>query len=117
MLLFPGMIVACMALFYDQFAHLPLVRGALQGMACAAAALIMATGLKLGKSYLRRLPWLLPALAGFVAIGLLRRPMVETLSWLLPISIGAAWWQVGKEASKNEAAAKASEVSGKAPRS
>jgi chromate transporter len=98
MFVFPAMIVACMALFYDQFAQLPWVRGALQGMACAAAALIMSTGIKLGMTYRGRWLWLLPALAGFVAIGLARRPMFETLIWLLPLSIAAAWWKVGQNA-------------------
>ncbi len=100
MFVFPAMIVACMALFYDKFAHYPLVRGALQGMACAAAALIMATGIKLGLTYRGRWLWLLPALGGFVAIGLARRPMLETLLWLLPLSIGAAWWSVAGAAKK-----------------
>jgi chromate transporter len=110
MFVFPSVIVACMALFYDKFAHLPLVRGALQGMACAAAALIMSTGIKLGMTYRGRWLWLLPALAGFVAIGVARRPMLETLMWLLPGSIGAAWWQAGRQVFTERALARARPV-------
>ena len=105
MFMFPACIVAAMAVFYGQFANEPLVRGALRGMSAAAAALILSTGIKLALTYKNRWHWLIPGLAAFVAIGVLKRPMVETLLWLLPLSVGAAWWDVGRQGPKTESGA------------
>ncbi len=104
MFMVPVCIVATMAMFYDQFSQQPQVRGALQGMAAAASALILATGLKLALTYKGRWPWLLPGVAAFFAIGIMKRPMLETLLWLLPLSVGVAWWHLSRaQAAENKA--------------
>lgn len=100
MLVFPGCVIAVMALCYDQFAQQAQVRGALLGMSAAAAGLILSTGLKLALSYRGRWLWLAPGVGALMAIGLLRRPMLETLLWLVPLSVGAAWWQVRRESAR-----------------
>ncbi|MDP1790831.1 MAG: chromate transporter, partial [Methylibium sp.] len=70
---------------YAQFASHPLVAGALRGMGAVAAGMIIGTALKLAAP-LRSSPLGLPTLAAlatacFVAVALLRWPLV----WVLPV--------------------------------
>jgi chromate transporter len=100
MLLFPLLILVGLAMLYTGVADNPAAQGALRGMGAVAAGLIAGTGLKLIKS-LHGNPlgsvvcWALVAIT-FVAIALLRVPLV----WVL-LGIGGsaslwAYWQLGK---------------------
>jgi chromate transporter len=87
MLLFPLLIVLGLVLLYSGVADQPHIQGALRGMGAVTAGLITATGLKLLPALQRNplgqgLSWLFVALS-FVAIGLLRVPLV----WVL-LSLG-----------------------------
>lgn len=83
MLFFPLLIVLAMAVLYNGVSDLPQIQGALRGMGAVTAGLIAATGLKLLPA-LQRNP-LGVGLCGltvvltFVAIGLLRVPLVWVL--------------------------------------
>jgi chromate transporter len=83
MLFFPLIIVLAMAVLYSGVSDLPQIQGALRGMGAVTAGLITATGFKLLPA-LKRNPlgeswcWVLLALT-FVAIGLLRIPLVWVL--------------------------------------
>ena len=87
MLFFPLIIVLAMAVLYNGISDVPQVQGALRGMGAVTAGLITATGLKLAPALGRNpLGWPLCALLAvltFVAIGLLRIPLV----WVL-LSLG-----------------------------
>jgi chromate transporter len=87
MLFFPLIIVLAMAVLYNGISDLPQVQGALRGMGAVTAGLITATGLKLspalGRNPLGWLPCALLVVLTFVAIGLLRIPLV----WVL-LSLG-----------------------------
>ncbi|MDB5797365.1 MAG: Chromate transporter [Paucimonas sp.] len=89
MLAAPLLVIMALALAYAHFASHPGVAGALRGMAAVAAGLIIATGLKLMPALERNPLGLvlcaLLMLATFVAIALLRWPMV----WVLPV-LGSA---------------------------
>jgi chromate transporter len=88
-LIAPAAIVLTLAVLYANFAALAPVAGAMRGMGAVAAGLIIAMGLKMAPT-LRRNP--LPpaicaavALATWVAVGVLRVPMV----WLV-LGLGSA---------------------------
>jgi chromate transporter len=83
MLTMPLLLLLMLALVYARFATHPGVAGALQGMSAVAAGLVVATGLKLG-SALTKNPLGLAvslglAIASFIAIALLRWPLVYVL--------------------------------------
>jgi chromate transporter len=84
-----------LALVYAQFAGNPHVAGALRGMGAVAAGLITATGLKLSAA-LRRHPLGIAmcavlGLATFVAIALLRLPLVWVLLGLGGLACALTW--------------------------
>lgn len=84
MLTFPLLIVLVMAAALGGMADTPIVQGALRGMGAVAAGLIAATGIKLIGA-LKQNPMGLPAcwafaVATFIAIALLRWPLVAVLA-------------------------------------
>jgi chromate transporter len=83
MLTMPLLLLLMLALVYARFATHPGVAGALQGMSAVAAGLVVATGLKLGsaltKNPLGLAVSLALAVASFIAIALLRWPLVYVL--------------------------------------
>ena len=95
MLFFPLLIVLAMVVLYSGVADVPQVQGALRGMGAVTAGLITATGLKLLPALQRnplgkQLCWLAVALT-FVAIALLRIPLVWVLLLLGTLTCAAAY--------------------------
>ena len=83
MILLPLLLLLVLAVIYAQFANNPGIAGALRGMGAVAAGLIAATGLKLATA-LRNHPLGKPlvivfCILGFVAVALLRLPLVAVL--------------------------------------
>jgi len=98
MMTVPLAIVLMMTVFYAEFATYPAVAGALKGMGAVAAGLIVGTGLKLS-SALRLNPMGVPVCIGlgalvFVAVALLRWPLVWILAGLGTIACWYAWRQI-----------------------
>mgnify|MGYP001765708591 CR=1 FL=1 len=96
----PLLIVLLLAALYRETLHQPMVAGALRGMGAVAAGLVIATALKLVGS-LRSNPmgWKLCAayaLLTFVAIGLLRWPMVGVVLGLGSVAVLTAWLRIGR---------------------
>ena len=95
MLAMPLLVVIALALVYAEFAANPQVAGALRGMGAVAAGLITATGFKLA-AVLGKHP-LGIALCGvlgvctFVAIALLRLPLIWVLLGLGGIACALTW--------------------------
>lgn len=95
MLLIPMLLVLAITALYAQFATHPMVSGALRGMGAVSAGLVIATAIKLATT-LRKGPMGVPAsmLLGaltFVAVGLLRWPLIWVLLGLGPVAIAVAW--------------------------
>jgi chromate transport protein ChrA len=65
----------------------------LTGLAAGAAGLIMSTAAQMAEPLLRRRPGPehIVALAGFIAIGILRLDFPQVLLVLVPLSIALAW--------------------------
>lgn len=95
MLTVPLIIVLLLALLYAQFLDHPGITGALRGMAAVAAGLIAATGLKLFGALLSNALGLRLCVAFgvtcFVAIALLRWPLIYVLLGLGSVACGLAW--------------------------
>ncbi|MDQ2963973.1 MAG: chromate transporter [Pseudomonadota bacterium] len=93
LLLMPLVIVLALATVYAQFAQVEAVRGACRGVSASASALIVATALKLARP-LKTSAWQVVICgAAFVAVALLRVPLLWMLAALCPVSIGIAWWK------------------------
>jgi chromate transporter len=95
MLAAPLLVVITLALIYAQYAGNPHVAGALRGMGAVAAGLITATGLKLSAA-LKNHPLGVPLCAvlggaTFVAIALLRLPLIWVLLGLGGIACALTW--------------------------
>jgi chromate transporter len=95
MLLVPTLIVLALTALYGQFAHNPVVTGALRGMGAVAAGLVLATGLKL-LTTLKRNAMGPPLCLGFGAVTVLatawlRVPLVWVILGLGAVAIAVAW--------------------------
>lgn len=95
MLAAPLLVVIALALVYAQYAGNPHVAGALRGMGAVAAGLITATGLKLSAA-LKTHPLGVPlctllGVATFIAIALLRLPLIWVLLVLGGIGCALTW--------------------------
>ena len=92
LMLMPFLIVLALAALYARFADIEWVRNATLGVSAAATGLIVAMGFKM-ITPMKRIPWQI-AVAGlaFVAIGLLRLPLLWTLAVMAPVSSAVAWW-------------------------
>lgn len=93
LMLMPLVIVLALATLYAQFAQVDAVRGACSGISSSASGLIVATALKLARP-LKTYAWQIGVCAvAFVAIALLRVPLLWLLAALCPVSIAIAWWR------------------------
>ena len=104
MLLLPLVIVLMLTALYTQFADQAVVSGALRGMGAVAAGLILATGFKLLTS-LKTNVLGLPVCLGlaaltFVAVAVMRWPLVWVLLGLGSAAVAGAWWRLA--ASQNQ---------------
>jgi chromate transporter len=87
----PLAIMLALGYLYASLAQVPAVDGAIGGVAAAAAGLFLGTGLKMAQR-LQLSPVELAILAcAFVAVGLLRWPLVPVVLTLGPIGIVLAW--------------------------
>ena len=86
--------MACGAL-YTRYGEVAMLRGALAGLAAAAAGLIISMVAKMATPLLRarHLPALGFALAAFVAVGILRIPLYWAVLVLAPLSVAVFWWK------------------------
>jgi chromate transporter len=93
LMLLPLVIVVLLAMLFAEFAHVPAVRGACGGVSAAASGLVLAMALKMARPMRREPLRLAIAATAFVAIALLRVPLLWALAALAPLSIGIAWWR------------------------
>ncbi len=100
MLLAPLVVVLSLTAVYAEFAHLPMVTGALRGMGAVAAGLVIATAIKLMgtlKVNPMRAPLALAfATATVVASAWLRWPLAWILLGLGSVAIGVAWKRLAR---------------------
>jgi chromate transporter len=87
----PMSILLCLGLLYNSLGDIPMIDGAIGGVAAAAAGLFVGTALRMAGNL--RLSWpALVILAGaFIAVGVLRWPLLPVMLTLAPIGIVLAW--------------------------
>lgn len=95
LLVVPMIIVLALTALYGQFAEVPLVSGALRGMAAVAAGLVISTACKLSTT-LRNTPMGRPLGLAFaaltvVAIAWLRWPLVWVVAGGGAVCVGLTW--------------------------
>jgi chromate transporter len=91
LMLMPFLIVLALAATYAQFAAIEAVRGATNGVSAAATGLVIAVGIKMAHP-LKGVAWQIAMAAlTFVAIALLRIPLLWALAMLAPVSVAIAW--------------------------
>jgi len=100
LMLAPLCLVLVLAYCYSAVGDNPQVAGALRGMGAVAAGLVISTALKLATT-LRKSALGIPASAAiaaltFVAIAVMRWPLVWVLMGLGPVAIALAWWRLGR---------------------
>ncbi|MFI5022197.1 MAG: chromate transporter [Alphaproteobacteria bacterium] len=86
----PLAILMAVASLYERFAALPEVASAMSGTAAAAAGLVIGTALKMTRRLRPTRIAVLFGLVAFVAIGVLRFPLIAVVVVMAPISIVAA---------------------------
>jgi chromate transporter len=93
MLGWPFLIMIAVGMLYQRYGTLPLAQSALTGMSAVAAGLVMATAIKMATDIRRHWrPWLFLGLA-FVAVGLLRWPLLAVVGVLGPVAVFIQWWK------------------------
>jgi chromate transporter len=87
----PLVILMALALLYERFAGLAIVRSAIAGSAAVAAGLVIGTAAKI--LWKLRLSWiaLVFAALAFTAVGLLQLSLVPVIVVLAPLSVGTAY--------------------------
>jgi chromate transporter len=98
----PLIVVLSLALLYAQFASHPGVIGALRGMGAVAAGLVVATGLRLATSLKNSVMGFalngVLGVLGFIAVALLRWPLIYVLLGLGSVACLLAYRLLGREA-------------------
>lgn len=89
----PLVMVMLLSAFYDRFGGSGLVRGALTGMAAAGAGLVLAMGIRLALALPRRVEAILLGAATFVAVGVLRWPILTVVLTMMPLGLALAVWR------------------------
>jgi chromate transporter len=91
-LLLPFCMMVAAGMLYERYGDAVAVRGALAGVAPAAAGLVIATVAKMAAPLFRSVgPPAVVMLATVVAIGVMRWPLVPVLLVMAPISVALAW--------------------------
>jgi chromate transporter len=87
----PCLVVVGMGYLYEQYGALPQVQRALGGMSIVAAALLLATVLKLAMVVPWRLRTALFGVLAFITVGVMRWPLLWVVAALAPCAVIAAW--------------------------
>ncbi|WP_036666686.1 chromate transporter [Paludibacterium yongneupense] len=98
LMLAPMTIILTLAVLYDRFAYSPALKSTLAGLASVAAGLMVAMGIRLGLRMRRRHWRYLVAAATFIAVAVLRLPLIVVLAAMAPLAVFCAWREMGAEA-------------------
>ena len=89
----PLLLLVAIAGIYDQIADFPNVQAGISGAAAAASGLLIGTSIKMMRALKLKLLALSFALAAFVAVAVLRLPLIWTLAVLMPLCLAATFWE------------------------
>jgi chromate transporter len=91
LLVAPLLLVLALGATYLQFADLPWLKGAFQGVGATAAGLILGMGVRLAHSVPPRPAVIAVGAAAFAAIAVLRAPLPWVVIALAPLAVWLAW--------------------------
>lgn len=86
----PLLILSALCLLYERFGHLGVVRGALAGVASAAAGMMLGTAFKMVRGSTPTAPMVVVGIAA-LGLALWRVPLPWIILVLAPLGILAAW--------------------------
>jgi chromate transporter len=89
--LMPTIVVMMLSVVYEHYENDPHVRHLFAGLAAAAAGLLISLTLKLGAPLLKNHGGMLIAILCFIAIAILRIPLLPTMLVITPVSILVTW--------------------------
>lgn len=89
--LMPTVVVIMLGVVYEHYQNDPYVRHLFAGLAAAAAGLLISLTLKIGAPLLKNRWGTVVAVLCFIAIAVLRVPLLPTMLVLTPISILISW--------------------------
>jgi chromate transporter len=87
----PTVVVMMLSVVYEHYENDPHVRHLFAGLAAAAAGLLISLTLKMGAPLLRNYGGMVIAVLCFIAIAILRIPLLPTMLVVTPISILVTW--------------------------
>jgi chromate transporter len=93
LMVMPIVIVLCLGAAYTRYGDLPAVASSFRGVASAAAGLVVAMAIKIAWPVLRSVRAIAIAALVFVAMTVLKVPLVWTLAVMAPVSIIWIWWK------------------------
>ena len=91
LMLAPLVIVLSLGALYEQFGQIEVVRRAIAGVAAVAAGLVIAMAIRMALAQPRGFWPVATGMAAFIALGLLRWPLIPVLLALAVIGLLAAW--------------------------
>jgi len=91
MLTGPVTVVILVAIVYHRLVGLPGFAAATAGVAAVAVGMLLRLGLTLARRVPRRMTAYAVMLVVFVAVGILKWPLLEVVAVMAPISIATAW--------------------------
>jgi chromate transporter len=94
LIIVPFFLVLLMGIAYFHFQSISSVYLAIGGMASVAVGMTLGAGVKLLLRYSFTYWTMIVMLASFIAIGILRWPLLPVLAILIPISVGLSWTRV-----------------------
>ena len=89
----PFLIILLLGAMYNAWGHAPIVHRVLAGVAAAAAGLTLNMGTRATRLAARNVVAIVVLVGTFVAIGILRWPMLYVVLVALPVAIGGAFLQ------------------------
>jgi chromate transporter len=88
----PTALMILLGTLYSRYGALPQARGALTGLAAAAAGLLISTAVSMAEPLPRKgIASVLVAGAALLGVGVLQWPLLAVLVVLVPVSIALAW--------------------------
>jgi chromate transporter len=90
----PVVLMIGIGMLYTRYGASPGISGSLAGLAAGVAGLMIATAVRMAEPLVKKRigPEPLVAVAVFIAIGILRLPLLPVLAIAAPLSIALAWW-------------------------
>jgi chromate transporter len=93
----PLIIFMALAGLYTRFGQMAIIHGILSGISAAAAGFVITVAVRLSRPHRKRPLSAIFGTAAFIAMGMLKFPLIYVLLALAPPSIALAWWSQARQ--------------------